>query len=553
MVPTHARAEIHSEFVFAHKPAGVPTHRPSEDRLGFVEWLSEKLEIPLFVCHRLDKETSGAMVFARSSEAAALLSQLFAERKVQKRYLFISDQKSCEIQWEVSEKGKGTPESECPFEGRVDHLAEKRGVRGHTPPDHGEVGGRAVTQFEQLGSVGSFYLYSARPLSGKTHQIRKHAVKSMVPILGDSVYGGRPFPRLMLHSEQLTFSLEKNSFQFVEEPSLLFSKALYLEDSQWAHWVSAIERRFLLFPDSTKETSSFRLIHQESGDLRWDRAGPVDVLGWWNEKPPSPSEQEKIKELMNRFGHQQWNFHWRPGVGSHGQWPELLIQGEDSPTETWTFHENTMKLQGRADQGHNLGLFFDQRDRRQWVRDASRDKKVLNLFSFTCGFSLAAALGGAQKVVSVDLFKRYLEWGKANFELNDLSPGEPHEFRAMDSLDYLRYADRKKLSYDIIVCDPPSFSRNKRQKKVFRIDKDWPVLLDSCQQVLAPGGTLLFSTNFEKWDFERWQGLLQDWARAKGLAVRASESQWDFAWQKKEAHLKAFFLKKACPPSGGAV
>ena len=68
---------------------------------------------------------------------------------------------------------------------------------------------------------------------------------------------------------------------------------------------------------------------------------------------------------------------------------------------------------------HAFGLFLDQRQRRRWVKENSKDKDVLNLFAFTCGFSLNAACGEARSVVSVDLFAKYLEWGKENFELNE--------------------------------------------------------------------------------------------------------------------------------------
>jgi len=98
----------------------------------------------------------------------------------------------------------------------------------------------------------------------------------------------------------------------------------------------------------------------------------------------------------------------------------------------------------------------------------------------------------------------------------------------------------------VIICDPPSFSRQKKSKKVFKIEKDAVPLLKLCSESLVPGGTLLFSTNFEKWDFKKWRQFLQDKASDLGFqSCEASFSQWDHELGEKNAHLKAFFLKKA--------
>ena len=199
------------------------------------------------------------------------------------------------------------------------------------------------------------------------------------------------------------------------------------------------------------------------------------------------------------------------------------------------------------DRGQNVGLFLDQRENRQRIYESSKSKSVLNLFAFTCGFSVQAARGGAAKVVSVDLFRSYLDWGKENFRENELDPDLQHyEWRCMDSLEYLAWAKKKDLRFDTIICDPPSFSRSKKSKKVFRVDKDFGVLLKACADRLNLGGTLFFSTNFEKWDANLWFEKLSTTAQEAGLeAIEQNPSQWDFEWQTKAAMLKSFCLTKA--------
>src|SRR5690606_33061670 len=153
------------------------------------------------------------------------------------------------------------------------------------------------------------------------------------------------------------------------------------------------------------------------------------------------------------------------------------------------------------------------REQRSWVKMNSAGKMVLNLFAYTCGFSVAAALGGANSVHSVDLSKSYLAWGRENFKLNHV-PQESHKFYARDCMEFLKHAERNNLHYDLIICDPPSFGRS--GKRVFQIAKDLPELLRRVVSRLTPGGELLFSTNYEGWSSSQLQKILE------GLALPIS-------------------------------
>ncbi len=141
--------------------------------------------------------------------------------------------------------------------------------------------------------------------------------------------------------------------------------------------------------------------------------------------------------------------------------------------------------------GYSCGLFVDQRENRVFLRGL-KPRKVLNTFAYTCAFSVAGAAAGAE-TVSIDLAKASLERGKANFQLNDLSL-EGHRFLADDVLDVLPRLARRGDKFDAIILDPPTFSRS-RGGRVFKVEKDFGLLLERAVEVAAPGASILLSTN----------------------------------------------------------
>ncbi len=142
----------------------------------------------------------------------------------------------------------------------------------------------------------------------------------------------------------------------------------------------------------------------------------------------------------------------------------------------------------------DTGLFLDHRETRKWIAGQSKGKVVLNTFAYTGSFSVYAAKAGAAKTYSVDLSRTYCDWIKKNLELNNL-PLEQNWIYKMDTLEFLNYAKRKKLAFDIIIIDPPTFSRNKGQ--TFSVQKDHPALINAALEVLAPKGFILFSNNYK--------------------------------------------------------
>ena len=142
--------------------------------------------------------------------------------------------------------------------------------------------------------------------------------------------------------------------------------------------------------------------------------------------------------------------------------------------------------------GYSQGLFLDQRLNRARIKEISRDRTVLNCFAYTCAFGVCAASGGGD-TVNIDLSKRYLNWGKENYLLNGSDP-EAHEFLFGDVFDWLgRFRKRSRL-FDLIILDPPTFSRDD-DGRIFTVETRMSELVGLCENLLKEGGALLCSTN----------------------------------------------------------
>ena len=149
----------------------------------------------------------------------------------------------------------------------------------------------------------------------------------------------------------------------------------------------------------------------------------------------------------------------------------------------------------------DTGLFLDHRITRARVRDEARGKNVLNLFCYTGSFSVYAAAGGAASVTSVDLSKTYINWAKRNMQFNKLYDDKKHEFVQADVMDIIR--ELPKEAYDLIICDPPTFSISKRMDDIFDVQRDHVHLLKKLLYATKEEGRIYFSNNYRKFEIDR--------------------------------------------------
>lgn len=168
--------------------------------------------------------------------------------------------------------------------------------------------------------------------------------------------------------------------------------------------------------------------------------------------------------------------------------------GETPQLRSFAVRENGLEFEVSFESGYSQGIFLDQRlNRAEVMRRMVGGGKLLNLFSYTGGFSVAGARGGGE-TTTLDLSAPYLEWAKRNYRHNRMDAGE-HHFCKGDAFHWLKRFAKQGRTFDGIVIDPPTFSRDEKGK-VFRVEKDFGELAELAGKVLAKGGWMLCCTNF---------------------------------------------------------
>ena len=217
-------------------------------------------------------------------------------------------------------------------------------------------------------------------------------------------------------------------------------------------------------------------------------------------------------------------------------------EGDSSNTQI-TIRENNVRYLVDLKIGYSQGIFLDQRDNRFEVRARSSGIRILNCFSYTCAFSVVAALGGAASTTSIDLSNSYLEWGKSNFELNGIDPNQDeHYFCRGDVFEWLRQFRKKERMFGGIILDPPSFSRAGKQG-VFSAEKDYSSLVTEAAHLIERGGWVLASCNHRGISSEKFGNELiigMDNARRNIKTINQKPMTSDFPG---DDYLKSFWIE----------
>jgi len=514
-------------LLVVHKPAGWNTHAPGPYAgEGIYDWLRhrEPRWSSLAILHRLDKETSGVLVFGKTPAANRSLTEQFTQRRVRKKYLLLTDRavpgrgftvKTVLVR--VGEKYVSRP-LHAGAEIAETHFCRSRGDETQI-----KIGNRQSAIGNESGAprIVSCNYVEASPLTGRTHQIRVHAADRGFPILGDQLYGGTPATRLFLHAAEISFTHPATGrpvtfgvpadFAGDEVTSLKLKK----EKSEPPHAGSGCLRSAIIEPETT---NAFRVIHGASdGWPGWyvERLG--DFLLSQSEQPLRADQQEELVQLMKTL----------PGRGAYhkilsrqvrrttvaGASPQRVL-GEVAP-ERFEILENGVRFELSFNEGYSVGLFLDQRDNRHRfltghiaagfplfnLQTPDARPEILNVFAYTCGFSVCATRAGA-RTTSLDLSKKYLEWGRRNFTLNGLDPAA-HDFIYGDAFDWLRRLAKKGRAFDAVVLDPPTFSQSK-ESGVFRAEKDYAKLVTAALPLVKASGILFASTNAADWPPEEF-------------------------------------------------
>jgi len=218
--------------------------------------------------------------------------------------------------------------------------------------------------------------------------------------------------------------------------------------------------------------------------------------------------------------------------------PTIILKDTKSSSETIVV-ENGLRFFVDCNDAVNNGLFLDMRDnRKKLTAGLSEGSSMLNCFSYTCSFGVYAASNGC-KTVNVDVSRKILDWGRKNYELNDLAFDEG-SFIQSDVLTYIDSAINDKLKFSSIVLDPPSFSRNR--KSHFSAKDSFNELIYKSLQLLETNGTILVSSNNSSMSHARFYSSLVDAANSAGrniLAFNKIGQGKDFAgrWKARESSL----------------
>ena len=520
MLPCLIHEDEH--LLVVNKPAGLNTHAPSPHAgEGLYDWLKhrEPRWASLAIIHRLDKETSGVMVFGKTPLANRALTAQFAARSVHKIYQLRTDQP--------------VPAGEQVVKSGIVRAGDRYVGSADGEP--------AETRFRQLADG----LVEAQPLTGRTHQIRVHAAERGFPILGDTLYGGSPWPRVCLHAAELR----------LEHPA----SGAAMSFAAPADFDADARQTLRTALIDTGSTDAYRLIHGASDEWPgWylDRLGEVLLS-----QSAAELSADALKRLADVPGaravyHKMLNRQVRRTTPEESS-PQL-VSGEPLAAP-FTILENGLRFEMSVVEGYSTGLFLDQRDNRRRLltgyvaagfplREAAIDGdfSVLNTFAYTCGFSVCAAQGGAH-TTSLDLSKKYLAWGQRNFLLNGLDPSR-HDFIYGDVFDWLRRFARKSRQFDVIVLDPPTFSQSKAQG-MFRATQDYGRLVELALPLLKPNGVLFASSNAANWLPEAFIASVEAAVHAGGR--RALQRHYvpqppDFPLSRAEpAFLKSVWLRIA--------
>ena len=196
--------------------------------------------------------------------------------------------------------------------------------------------------------------------------------------------------------------------------------------------------------------------------------------------------------------------------------PKLPSRGEAAP-DPLVVMEDGVPYGVRLGDGLSTGIFLDQRKNRRLLRVTAAGARVLNLFSYTCGFSVAAAVGGARETVSVDASLSALERGRENLVRAGAVETAAHKLVGEDAFAYLDRAAKKEERFDVVVLDPPSYSTSKKRR--FVAEQHYGEVAAKALSVLSPGGRLFASTNHRGISRAKLRRVLFAAAEAAGKGV----------------------------------
>ena len=472
------------------KPSGVNTHRADRHAQdGMVEWVqSQRPGTSLSVLHRLDKGTSGLLVFGKTRQANQSLAAQFEDRRVRKAYVLLA--------------------------ARDDD--RPRALHCEQP-----VAGQPASTDLVLAATGPvLQRWEAEPHTGRTHQVRAHAAALGLPVVGDPDHGGQPAARLFLHAAALGVDHPISGSLELDDPRPpSFDRALAaarddeLAEPALAALVAHEARAGLFDPADTDAFLWIDRHHDGFPATRVERLGEVVRVLRYDDADDDAPVPVAWLDAWSATVDPRAIYEQRRRRGGGGE-PARSVRGAEHPR----FEVTELGCRYRIDLGASAtssGLFLDQREtRRALLASDLAGATVLNTFAHTGSLSVAAAKAGAQ-TLTLDLSRHYLDWAAENLRANDLDPAE-HDAVYGDALEWMERFAKKGRTFDLVLVDPPSSSTPRRGGRRWVVDRDLHGLVERAVRVTAPAGRLFVSTNLRTMPWSRFLDQLERGVAAAG-------------------------------------
>lgn len=522
------------------KPAGIDTGSYTGQPTQGVQELLRAERGPkaiLLPINRLSRYESGILLFAKADGFARIMKKAWRAGDISQDFVAVA-------KGEVKERKLVIDSAHGASRGR-----SRPGTKKAKAPAVAERGSGTATSVESLKAYGDRVLIRCRTTVDNTHAMRAQLRAAGLQLLGDRAPGRfqrEPrYAETCLHLSRLVFSHPDRGVKLTLTcPVPPAFDAHVHKRTDWSRPIyAAMVRRLPVL--ARTDTSAYRLLSGHVEDMRGvtvERLGELVII---RSESDSKAEEAFFRAMAEFY--REWLgvkiVVWRriPKKGKpvdDESWADSshdkVLLGKAFPDEL-TVVENGLKYLVRPGAPTTSGLFLDQRENRSRVRALSRDKDVLNLFAYSCGFSVAAAAGGARRVVSVDLSPKNIEWGKANFALNDL-PVDGHLFLAAHVAQFLKRGAKDEEKYDLIVVDPPSFAHGRKSGQDFSVERDLTGLVASIAPLLRKGGCLLVSMNLRRMSWRAFRERVRAGLGARKISgMEALPLPADFAMDSDHA------------------
>ena len=420
---------------------------------GLIEIYQKNRGKKLHVIHRLDQTTTGVMIFGKSVESAKKYAQFFLNKEVKKTYWFLTDSD------QIKEKHN------------IDQIIIHKGKELE-----------AQTEFNLLKKNEKYQLWQALPKTGRNHQIRIHAKAANISVLGDPKYGGANFKFLCLHNHQIEFF---NGISIKSKDPVYFKDLNLLNNLFLLDILFQIDRRERIYQNLfgiDKLRIAQKLNLKQDSDYKMDSVQEGIEVNW---NKDHISENEIA--VFNKISH----FYKKNLFINLKNKKSIIFKNDDAKSNI-----------------NNL-IDANQRLLQDYILSISSEKNTIQVFGKSNAYALASLKGNCQNFLFLDQNKKLVA------ELKNQNKNEKITYLRRDSISFLQSQISKNKKFDIIICEPPSFSRG--EKSNFELEKGFKQLIELCLQLMNANSQLVLILNVRDLKILDVKNIVLDYSKVNKL------------------------------------